>query len=1133
MPHLECFLGYALESLVNPQEDEWRTKRRWQRARLLVTNTSPHHSGPTSHTSSRTDGIAAKLSNVLDVLSRVNRRVRIQNKLQEEMLLWVHERKTDDVGAQSPVAVRSRSSPPTSHAARSDINWWSTFKERDSSAYCDMIGMTMGNKNRIDFYNEYRHFWHRLPFMSPIRSWESVRQLPSAGAKDGSSRGTPPTTPGIHFCQPHFWGKYVSDARGNFWCSQMSKPLAPCTLDFLLNSERAECSFDLSNGLYSNDHLDAAVEAVSNSKMVIKRINLAQGKFGDRSVRNLLEKIVLQEGNVSKVRSLDLSGNRLHAGSLHILCNALMSTTALVQLKQLNLSGVAIHWNGWQLLGHGLAKHRALRELDISQTTLGHVSQWSICELAKSMATSQLHKLNIGCNFIKHKGAMALGEMLVGICENGCLRELDISNNAGGFSVTCGAGEQFNPLLLLFEYLHKSTLRVLKCASCMLGADADTILECQLAAHPTMQVLDLSDNPHGAEGLRHLQSLVASSSSTIARIDLYDIHGSPFPLPSTQPVTQFFYSTPSNTYSLDLSHPAQRAVLCLLVRRAISALGNSEWETAWHSIRYKNVTQNSIVTTCPGPNMEDVPLSGRLNFNFFVDMANTSSLEDSEASVIRKYYRTGKMIVTFFRFLVLVQMYDSIRFDSMRWVFVQTMKLDLLLKMSHLRYFLRVAPELAADVMCTLLPAVEIPMDTKLHHVICSVTSNSNQMQAVRRQTWQFVWFSLHHCDGHYILDIDNPCNRRVLEQLFTLNVWHAKMAEARNIADVSPNGDRSSIRNLSSKMVQFRFFALSETRNSNVDDDGNILFVLPPLDRWKTGEPWTVELDYLSPWSTENKASMSQHMFEGMMKLFLSISMKYAEKVHALRAAIEHIVLDPVQLRVLLRVFPGDGKRPNLCSALSGTIDMRREAIREFGSVMKLVHAGGDTTNSFVRVGQNRKRGMNHCFRAEVFHMLFKRCTDQNMLVGTRFLYNFNEDALMSSRSVMLVKSRIGLLSTMNLMNLHCPGSTRGYRHVCDLRMREQRIFVKLCLELSLIEGSALLAHCIFQESLERPDGGNDAEAENRAVEFPEIRDFILPNSWMSDLPKTGTLSFIYECDACDVSFQRRLELGRQYLGW
>merc|ERR550534_708214 len=469
---------------------------------------------------------------------------------------------------------------------------------------------------------------------------------------------------------------------------------------------------------------------------------------------------------------MDLSGNNLHVHSLEFLSQALQWRLRFI--KTLNLFDVSIPRVGWELLCPGFQDHPSLMVLNLSKTNLGRGSQDPIAAIASALATSRVKTLNLSSNFIQHEGARALGEMLetLGTSE-GRLGQLDVSNNAGGFNLTRGDGLSYNPMLLLFERLTRSNLKTLLCASCVLGREADLVLENALSGHPTLCELDLSDNPHGTEGLRCLLRLSARKTSNISLVHLgglregVDNEGFLAKNASccrTDGTPAYDYANPEQKYELDLRHPAHRAILNLLFERAKE---EKQIASAFVDVLWNRKPVKSIQALLKNSETLEVPTTGSLSFTFQLDL---SMIDADTSTAVRQHFRQRKIPLTFVRFVAVLYMYESLVYDHLRRMLVQAISLDLLLKLSHLKQFTKRSPKFAAEIVTTLLPAVELSQ--QCHHVLFDLANRHDQQEAIRIATKQFAWFNEKHSDGHYQLELGNKCDRGVAERILVVNSW-------------------------------------------------------------------------------------------------------------------------------------------------------------------------------------------------------------------------------------------------------------------------------------------------------------------------------------------------------------------------
>eukprot|EP00930_Biecheleria_cincta_P095559 TRINITY_DN87508_c0_g1_i1.p1 TRINITY_DN87508_c0_g1~~TRINITY_DN87508_c0_g1_i1.p1 ORF type:complete len:1632 (-),score=307.88 TRINITY_DN87508_c0_g1_i1:73-4968(-) len=501
---------------------------------------------------------------------------------------------------------------------------------------------------------------------------------------------------------------------------------------------------------------------------------------------------------------LDLSGcSSMGETSMRSLADAL--PIALMKLKILRLDGTRCESEAsWLLLSENMRSLIYLQELSLADMYIGRGSQKIPC-LVADLCTSlpALTSLNMSNNFLSFEGCKALQNLLA-VHES--IRELDCSHNANGFvlphsssgGASAGTGSAlqydnfthgvatFNPLSLVCEAVRRArALKILRLSGSQLNFDEDMILEDAIASKQgaAMEELDLSSNPfQGRMGVRCLLRTAVRTPSL--HIQLCDVKEALRPC-AAHP---YEYSDPTAHYSLSLEHPQHRALLRSLLRRCTVESKKDIADCFTFEGRGDEVAQlwNQSKT---------VPAEGELNFSFSLPVQLDDDCDVEE--LIDRISKTRKLKVGLVEFTKIAKLYAELADRESRLIFLDAMSMDLLIKHSHVRYIGEVDSVLKQEVIDRLLPAVS-NLD-KLGGFDLALNSDRNMLSgrdASRSSVINLLLFNPHCPDGHYVLDVGIPSDRKTLEHLILINAWERNRAIKKGRPDLSLHGGHESIRN-------------------------------------------------------------------------------------------------------------------------------------------------------------------------------------------------------------------------------------------------------------------------------------------------------------------------------------------------
>lgn len=597
---------------------------------------------------------------------------------------------------------------------------------------------------------------------------------------------------------------------------------------------------------------------------------------------------------IGPVRALCLAGcTGLGKQTLEVLSALLHRGVELRQLEELDLSGVVIPPLQWPHLTESISLSRSLRILRLAQTECGKHSQSSCTHVAELIGNSQcrrLESIDISGNHFLHEGCMAVGHALRNAPDS--MQELNLSFNAGFASdpdknvdLAAAFHHIFNPIMHVLEVLGETTLTRASFASCQLSYEEDCILE-DVVESSEITHLDVSDNPHGEQGLRCLVRLLVrgrDADSQLEYLALSTIRNQPL-APDT---LKYDFVDPSATYRLVLKNPQHRSILRLLLKRSEE---NEGWACFKDEVLDGKRVEQGMQNLCwkrldRGGDDWQVPEDGVLKFSF--QMPPYYSPKDDISVVFSKFERRQKVKVSFSSFARLLRLYNSLPDERSRQMILLAMSRDLVLKLSQVRHFSLITKELVLFMIVTLLPTVEERASRRVLFDLvesCRGAGTAQMVKQVKDDCRSLLYFNALHPDGHYTLNLPNKVDRGTAQKCIVISNWVRTQSGFKQRLDLSEHGNHEVLRHTKLGSSKFVF----DSTIWQLPDEGLLSFdiVLPRIPLDEKGA-----LDILVVYELVHTLQESQ--------------CNYRDRLCALRLSAHLICLTPEGLRELIEAFP------------------------------------------------------------------------------------------------------------------------------------------------------------------------------------------------------------------------------------
>lgn len=616
-----------------------------------------------------------------------------------------------------------------------------------------------------------------------------------------------------------------------------------------------------------------AVAAIIRGMPEVDEVDLAgNGRLTDKALVPLLQKMY-GEPAAPKMQRLNLSGCvRAGQGCVAQVIDLLAADDGLKFLKYLDLSGISVSMRHHLPLCHAVGEHNRLESVLIREVGLGNNPKVKQC-ISLLLRCPSLRVLDLSWNCFVDDVFMLLGQEIAEAHVQ--IHSLSLANCSSASRAT-GANM---PMNFFLEQLRKETgLTNLDLSMNRIDFTGGLIIEDSLAGHPSLQSLDLSQNPLGFYGLRSLIRLYAAPTS---RLREFQCAGSTAP---TNTVGEQTYrpTSPEGFYTLDFSKPYHRSLMRMLYK--LCRLYRLTPKDA-----FRGFSAGKGVSLAQQPDASGdwcVPSSGTAQFTFSTANQGSDSfdvMEENNRNIIQskleQRVNAARRHLPMSKLGLVLGLFSSlIGRDEEQRMFINVLSKDFILEFAHISQ-ISCNRQLARDAVMMLTHCAS---GGDCARYLCSLLVPSrDSYQKCRAKMLNLLQFTPSNPSDHYKLDLSNATDYELADRLRILDQWETAAASRRSLPDTSRTGNGSQFRN---ECYDHRPVPATS------------------MVEWELPESGLLEFDYIGglrpPAGIE---AISDDSFEHFITNLSSSRCTPEEQYTALRAIASHIFIKSVQLRKLL----------------------------------------------------------------------------------------------------------------------------------------------------------------------------------------------------------------------------------------
>eukprot|EP00746_Dinoflagellata_sp_MGD_P089219 gnl/MRDRNA2_/MRDRNA2_35233_c0_seq1.p1 gnl/MRDRNA2_/MRDRNA2_35233_c0~~gnl/MRDRNA2_/MRDRNA2_35233_c0_seq1.p1 ORF type:complete len:1321 (+),score=185.20 gnl/MRDRNA2_/MRDRNA2_35233_c0_seq1:217-4179(+) len=900
---------------------------------------------------------------------------------------------------------------------------------------------------------------HSLPFLQP----------PSKEILDNTD---PPYEP-PQYADPFNDRKthqHFLSAKRKYFAACEKNSMLPRMPAFLVGE--AKSAIRLSDqGLLDHD-LWAMVDALGIQK--ITEFDASKNNFSDKGLQEFLRSSHFPNALLS---DLNVSFSGAADGTLGVIAD--MMSAGCRRLHHLHLGGVNVSDSTWYAVCDAIMEHSNLRTLDLQEAQLGRMCQRAPVKVAQLMAQLPfLDRVDLSGNFLFHDACTAIAEAL---SQTTSLRELDVSHNASSHlvppkrrqkkppqpvpkgkaskEVTTKTEYQevanFNPILLLCEgFAANTSLESLSLSESNIDYSGDFVLMDALRGHPKLEYLDLSNNPHGEDGLRTLLRLLMPPECRIAYCNITGARDSRI----NGLEVKYDFSEPRGHYELDFDHPQHRSVLRMLLDKANK--NNEDPDIVFGRILMNPPLPKNTSWYRKSESGWKFPVDGHLSCDYVLAKSLPPCKDPVE--VVKMYYRERRIAISMGRFVTLFTMYSNLSDSHQKAMLIRAMQDQVLLKSCHLRKFLQTTPELVEVIVTQLYSTVESMDKLALFDLLKQPDAN----RRFRRNARAHFFLNENNPTDKYRLDLAIPSERAVAERISVINLFEMLPS---NAIDNTQHGFGEGVRNASLEGIPIQHF----------------------VNRFAMQAHGTLSLDYSSPRGPSRKAAtLSNMVLESVMDLLENSQCNHEDQVQALRGVSHLMTLNPSQMCELLRKVPNRAIQQKAGTNSALMQQRRKSLLSKFQRAAKKAQV---YTKLGLKIKESAFQYIDTNPRISAFICFFNRCICQTDLCTQTCLYDVKMFTHACSKEI---QTRIGVLRTFDALACHSPDTNCGNRFECRMFIHEEWTLAKFLIFLAAREDGENMVKCFWSE---------------RNFLAVQGYDFIPPGDWLRDLPMKGTFCATY----------------------
>lgn len=526
----------------------------------------------------------------------------------------------------------------------------------------------------------------------------------------------------------------------------------------------------------------------------------------------------------TRIRAIDFSHNSNASARTLIPLSSLLMSPGMPSLRLLRLGGIDLPDGGLGEFTQGLL-HSAqnLQELDLSFCGLGCMTQLGFQCVAELLDSLPLKILDISGNHVKHDGFRYLTKVLSdGSCK---LEALHLAYNSGSllFSTNhhflhyTGSSEEllektlgksalhdcYPAINILCEEVKKvETLKLLDLRSSQLDVQSAFVLACSLCIHPEIEFLLLGGNPMGEPGIRSLLRLLLLNPYPPGRkLKALDLDGCEILSAVVDQSSSFCFNDPTGTYSLTMDNPYDRAVCRQCVLRW--QMGGKKLEDTFLDLALDGFpyTWKKNPNAFAGGTGYTLPQRGTLSFTLIIPR-KTEIRAQMASTFGEDLVRMGRKDLTPELETRLLDTIQATSNDNSRLGILNAMARDFQLPCSSLEKILEITKEnrdLQYAIVMAYIDKMSNPEEgLEIAEVLQYRSKNniSEYLKLKNKPKYSIEFFCGTNPTGFYALDLGNPIEHIMAEQLVLINQWEVECSKSLKRPDVSQKGNYQSFRN-------------------------------------------------------------------------------------------------------------------------------------------------------------------------------------------------------------------------------------------------------------------------------------------------------------------------------------------------
>jgi len=607
-------------------------------------------------------------------------------------------------------------------------------------------------------------------------------------------------------------------------------------------------------------------------------------------------KDIIDFSNVDCQLDIILTSPHLHTIQTLKLCRTVFQGEPLFediavrcpQLTTLDLSGSRFPQSWYASLTRSIEFFIRLHTLNISSVGLGVTGESTSIQLFRALTTllnegGMLHTLDISDNMVKEEGFKVLREL---VTIDSQLREFYICDISTG--VYFPNGVQY-----FLEGIRDTRLEGLYISNSNLTSSDVFILETAMFFHTgDLKIIDVSNNQLGVTGLESILRLAAEDEVLeVIRVDqFHDSNNDDIP---------YKPNDPSGPYCLKLENPFDRAKFARLLLQCEKWKMNPqevfqqlkfnkrsfdiEKLYSKHNVKIKknNARKRDVYYDFDYPKGElifvftgQIPLTGKSNMDALIG-----------------WQKARRCSVTLKRFVILVKIWRRLNGDREKCMLLEAISRSLLMKITHLKFFLGETPNhLQTFAITTLYPALEFLDRIAAMDLMCAKKPNGANIKEAadfRRKNRSVSQMNPDNPTGHYVFDMQLSTDYSCLEKLCVINQFQKSISMQTNRPDTSRHGNYENVRNMVCDREEIKC-ELSQ-------------WSLPPL-----GADISVTLDYVNPLRpAKSKKITNPRIFRRILEVVNSAEVELEEKCYAVNSIAHHLVLSMDQVYKFFYLLP------------------------------------------------------------------------------------------------------------------------------------------------------------------------------------------------------------------------------------